>query len=68
MFERMLDHPRVNVEVGVDFFKIRDKVRPRHIVYTGPVDAYFDYCYGRLPYRSLRFEHEHLANTACTSK
>jgi len=68
MFERMLDHPRINVEVGVDFFKLRDKVRARHIVYTGPVDAYFDYCHGRLPYRSLRFEHEHLADTAWSQR
>lgn len=64
MFERLLDHPRINVELGVDFFKLRDRVRARHIVYTGPIDAYFDYCHGRLPYRSLRFEHEHLPATA----
>ena len=32
------------------------------MVYTGPIDAYFDHCYGPLPYRSLRFEHEHLNN------
>jgi UDP-galactopyranose mutase len=63
LFERMLDQPRISVETGVDFFKIRHKVRPRHIVYTGALDAYFDYCYGPLPYRSLRFEHQHLADT-----
>jgi UDP-galactopyranose mutase len=32
------------------------------VVYTGPIDAFFNFCYGRLPYRSLRFEHEHFAD------
>ena len=60
MFERMLDHPNITVEVGVDFESMRDRVRRSHTVYTGPVDAYFKHCYGHLPYRSLHFEHEHL--------
>ncbi|MGZ8531157.1 MAG: UDP-galactopyranose mutase, partial [Candidatus Binatia bacterium] len=63
MFQRMLDHPHIHVEVGVDFFEIRHKIRAAHIVFTGPLDAYFDYCYGKLPYRSIRFEHEHRRNT-----
>jgi UDP-galactopyranose mutase len=63
MFEQMLDHPAIAVETGVDFFRIREKVRAKHIVYTGPIDAYFDYCYGKLPYRSIRFEHRHLSDT-----
>jgi UDP-galactopyranose mutase len=61
MFERMLDHPNITVELGVDFQDIRDSVRARHVVYTGPIDAYFDYRFGPLPYRSLRFDHEHLS-------
>lgn len=60
MFEALLDHPNITIELGVDFRDIRDRVKARHIVYTGPIDAYFGYCYGYLPYRSLRFEHEHL--------
>jgi UDP-galactopyranose mutase len=60
MFERMLDHRRIRVEVGVDFFRIRSTLHVRHVVYTGPIDAYFSHCFGRLPYRSIRFEHEHL--------
>lgn len=63
MFERMLDHSKIRVELGVDFFAIQHKVRASHIVFTGPLDAYFGYCYGQLPYRSIRFEHEHLPNT-----
>jgi len=60
MFERMLDHPNIRFEGGVDFFAIRKSIRARHIVYTGPIDAYFDHCFGRLPYRSIEFRHEHL--------
>src|SRR5690606_13212843 len=63
MFERMLSHPRIRVETGVDFFRHRGRWKARHIAYTGPVDAFFDHCYGKLPYRSLRFEHEHLPGT-----
>lgn len=64
MFERMLDHPGITVETGVDYFAQRDRLQARHTVYTGPIDAYFGHCYGPLPYRSLRFEHEHLPDTA----
>lgn len=64
MFTRMLDRPNIAVEVGVDYFAIRNRIKARHTVYTGPIDAYYDYRYGKLPYRSLRFEHEHLPATA----
>jgi UDP-galactopyranose mutase len=64
MFERMLDHPRIHCECGVDFFRMRQRIQARHIVYTGPIDAYFDHCFGRLPYRSIEFQHEHLPDTA----
>ena len=64
LFSKLLDQPGIRVELGVDFFEMRDRVRATHIVYTGPVDAYYAQCYGPLPYRSLRFEHEHLADTA----
>lgn len=57
MFERMLDLPNIDVLLGTDFKAVRDRVSYRHLVYCGPVDEYFDYCFGRLPYRSLRFEH-----------
>lgn len=60
MFEAMLDHPNITVELGVDFEDVRARGTYRHVVYTGPIDAYFQYCHGRLPYRSIRFEHEHL--------
>ncbi len=62
MFRNLLDHPRIRVELGTDFAAVRGQISARHTVYTGPIDAYFGYCYGRLPYRSLRFEHEHFAD------
>jgi UDP-galactopyranose mutase len=58
MFERMVSHPNIDILLGVDFAELREQLQFRHLVYCGPIDEYFDYCYGRLPYRSLRFEHK----------
>lgn len=60
LFERMLDHPSLSVETGCDFETCRGAIPHRHLVYTGPIDRYFGECFGPLPYRSLRFEFEHL--------
>ena len=62
MFARMLDHPNIEVALETDF---RDVASAgfTHTVYTGPIDEYFDHRFGRLPYRSLRFEFEHVADT-----
>jgi UDP-galactopyranose mutase len=60
MFQNMLDHPNIQVQTGVDFADVDDRTSHAHIVYTGPIDAYFGHRFGALPYRSLRFEHEHL--------
>ncbi|MBY0338297.1 MAG: UDP-galactopyranose mutase [Acetobacteraceae bacterium] len=57
MFRRMLDHPLIQVETGVDYRNITPRLRPSRIVYTGPIDEYFGHRLGKLPYRSLRFEH-----------
>ncbi|WP_184231413.1 UDP-galactopyranose mutase [Xanthomonas arboricola] len=57
MFERMLDHPNIKVMLNTDYREIRDELDYDQLVYSGPVDEYFDYCYGKLPYRSLRFQH-----------
>ncbi|MBB6124192.1 UDP-galactopyranose mutase [Sphingobium subterraneum] len=58
MFENMLSHPNIDIELGVDYRDVRERVSFDRLVFTGPVDEYFDYCYGRLPYRSLQFKHE----------
>jgi UDP-galactopyranose mutase len=64
MFERMLDHPGIELRLGCDFATVRSASPPDYTVYTGPIDEFFGHRLGRLPYRSLRFEHEHLAGTA----
>lgn len=63
MFQNMLDHPNLTVRTGTDFADL-DRSAFSHIVYTGPIDAFYGQCYGALPYRSLRFEHEHVPNVA----
>ncbi|MDN3920191.1 UDP-galactopyranose mutase [Roseateles violae] len=64
MFERMLNHPNITVRVSCDYKQVREQFAGAQLVYTGPIDAYFDHCYGPLPYRSLRFDHEHLPTQA----
>jgi UDP-galactopyranose mutase len=58
MFEKMLDNPLIEIRTGVDFRDVRDEVDAGHIVYTGPIDEYFDFRFGKLPYRSLKFDHK----------
>ena len=62
MFERMLDHPLIDVRTGVDFAEMKDSAHEiaDHIIYTGPIDEYFDFRFGKLPYRSLKFDHQTL--------
>jgi UDP-galactopyranose mutase len=60
MFRRILDHPNITVRTGMDFATARRRFRFRRLIWTGPVDEYFDFRFGRLPYRSLRFRHETL--------
>ena len=57
MFNRMLDHDNIDVLLSTDYRDIMDEIEAGHIVYTGPVDEYFGFRFGKLPYRSLRFEH-----------
>ncbi|HWA17253.1 MAG TPA: UDP-galactopyranose mutase, partial [Gemmatimonadales bacterium] len=58
MFERMLDHPNITIMLGCDYRDIVGDIAFREMIYTGPIDAYFDYVHGPLPYRSLQFRHE----------
>jgi UDP-galactopyranose mutase len=58
LFERMLDHPNIQIMLNSDYRAIRDWVPHREVIYTGPIDEYFDFCYGKLPYRSLEFRFE----------
>jgi UDP-galactopyranose mutase len=58
MFERMLQHPNIHVLLNSDYRDIRALVPHRHLIFTGPVDEYFEYAFGKLPYRSLQFKWE----------
>jgi UDP-galactopyranose mutase len=57
MFENMLDHPNIRIVLNTDFEDIRHEISYDHLIYSGPIDEYFGYRFGKLPYRSLRFEH-----------
>ncbi len=63
MFKNILNHPNIKVQLSTDYKDIIAEQTFDHIVYTGPIDAFYDYQFGHLPYRSLRFEHEHLQGT-----
>jgi UDP-galactopyranose mutase len=57
--EKMAEHPRIDVRLGVDFFDVRDQIPAgTPVVYTGPLDRYFDYSEGWLGWRTLDFEQE----------
>lgn len=58
MMEQMLDHPCIEVRLNTDFQAIKDTLNYETLIYTGPIDEYYDYAYGKLLYRSLRFEFE----------
>jgi len=58
MFEKMLDHPNIKILLNCDYRDVEKEILFRKMIYTGPVDTFFDYCYGKLPYRSLEFKHE----------
>ncbi|MFL6589695.1 MAG: UDP-galactopyranose mutase [Chthoniobacterales bacterium] len=57
MFENMLDHPNITLALGADYREVAKEARYRKLIYTGPVDEFFDLRYGKLPYRSLDFQH-----------
>jgi UDP-galactopyranose mutase len=58
LFENMLDHPNIKVLLNCDYREIEKEIPFKEMIYTGPIDSYFDYRYGKLPYRSLKFKHE----------
>ena len=63
MFAAMLDHPGIEVRTGTDMADVENSVDWGHMGYTGPIDAFYGHRFGRLPYRSLEFRHEHLPGT-----
>ena len=62
MFEKMLSHPNIKILLNTDYREVSSLIPHEHLIYTGPIDEFFDFCYGKLPYRSLDFEF-HTVNT-----
>jgi UDP-galactopyranose mutase len=60
IFENMLDHPNITVALGVDYRDIVNETQFQELIYSGPIDEFFGFRFGELPYRSLRFQHETL--------
>jgi UDP-galactopyranose mutase len=58
MFERMLDHPNINVLLNTDYREVMGLIPYETLVYSGPIDEFFDHRFGVLPYRSLDFKFE----------
>ena len=60
MFENMLDHPNIHILLNTDYKDVKDDIKCNHVYYSGSIDEYYDYCFGRLPYRSVTFAFERL--------
>ena len=63
MFENLLNHPNIKVMLNTDYREIREMIPYKEMIYTGPVDEFFDCRFGKLPYRSLEFKHETLSES-----
>ena len=61
MFRKILAHPKIEVRLQTGYREARAQIAHRHLIFTGPIDEYFEHRFGPLPYRSLRFEPETLA-------
>ncbi|MDQ3813139.1 MAG: UDP-galactopyranose mutase [Armatimonadota bacterium] len=58
MFENMLDHKNIHILLNTDYHDVKDFIPYKEMIYTGPIDEFFDFRYGKLPYRSLEFKFE----------
>ncbi|MDB6053565.1 MAG: UDP-galactopyranose mutase [Verrucomicrobiales bacterium] len=58
MFENMLAHPNIHILLNTDYKEVRDYIPFKEMIYSGPIDEFYDHRFGKLPYRSLRFEFE----------
>ncbi len=60
MFQNILDHSNIHIILNTNFADIKSELNFERLIYTGCIDEFFDFKYGKLPYRSLRFEFESL--------
>jgi UDP-galactopyranose mutase len=56
MFEKMLDHPNISIMLNTDYKDLEKWIPYNKMIYTGPIDYFFNHCYGHLPYRSIEFK------------
>ena len=62
MFKRMLSNKNIKVFLNTDFFDIRDQLKKDAcLIYSGPIDRFFDYKFGKLSWRTLQFQKEEIA-------
>jgi len=62
MFEKILDHPNIHIMLNTNWLDIKDQIQYDKLYFTGPIDLYYDYKFGALEYRSVRFEYETFFN------
>jgi UDP-galactopyranose mutase len=58
LFERLLAHPNIKLLLNCDYREVASVIPSAELIYTGPIDEFFDYRFGKLPYRSLEFRWE----------
>ncbi len=58
MFQQMLAHPNIKIMLNTDYKEVMSMIPYKEIIYTGPIDEFFNYKFGKLPYRSLQFVFE----------
>ncbi|MBL1214839.1 MAG: UDP-galactopyranose mutase [Ignavibacteriae bacterium] len=59
LFEKMLANKNIEIVLGTDYKSILNDVKINKLIYTGPIDYFFDNEFGKLPYRSIEFEWKH---------
>lgn len=64
MFDRMLTHENITIKTSTSLEEVNKDVQWGHVIYTGPIDAFFNHKFGKLPYRSLSFDHQHLSSVS----
>lgn len=60
IFNKLLDDKNISILLNTNFLDIKKDIDYKHLIFTGPIDSYFDFKFGKLPYRSLDFEWIHL--------
>ena len=58
MFENILDHDNIQIMLQADYRDVAEQVNYSNLIFTGPIDEFFDHRFGKLPYRCLEFKHE----------